>query len=122
MAEDLALLARDDTGRQLMRGPVRDRGIAGALLADLAAAHRLSYAVRVAAVVVTDRAPTGHEPLDKVLEWISADGVESLKERSPREWVRTLASRKRFGELERLLGLTRDPPITHTTRRCALRS
>jgi len=115
LAEDLALLARDDNGSQLMRGPVRDRGVAGAMLADLAAAHRLGYAAPnpwapKGLVVVTDRTPTGHEPLDKVLEWISASGPELGRERSPREWVRTLASRRRFGEVELLLGLDKGLP------------
>ena len=119
MAEDLALLARDDNGRQLMRSSVRDCGVAGAMLADLAAAHRLGYVAR-GLVVVTDRTPTGHEPLDKVLEWISASGAKSGRERSPREWVRTLASRKRSGELELLLGF--DERLPDHSHNAALRA
>lgn len=41
LAEDLMLLADDDNGKQLMHRWVRDRGVAGALLPDLAAASRL---------------------------------------------------------------------------------
>ncbi|HYZ55745.1 MAG TPA: GPP34 family phosphoprotein [Streptosporangiaceae bacterium] len=105
LAEDLMLLTRGDNGKQLMDGGVRDRGVAGALLADLAAGSRLNC-LDERLVVVTDKTPTGQPPLDKVLQQISVSG----RDRSPRGWVSYLASPKRAGELRRLLALRRSTP------------
>jgi hypothetical protein len=99
------LLARGDNGKQLMDGGVRDRGVAGALLADLAAGSRLNC-LDERLVVVTDKTPTGQPPLDKVLQWISVSG----RDRSPRGWVGKLASSERTDELKSLLTLRHMAP------------
>lgn len=99
------LLAHGDNGEQLMAGGIRSHGLVGALLADLAAAGRLSC-LDERLVVVTDKTPTGQPPLDKVLQWISVSG----RDRSPQGWVGKLTSSERTDELRSLLALRHIAP------------
>ncbi len=81
------LLACDTGGPPLVGGWVLDRGVAGALLADLATQGRLGCVAGIR-VVITDHASTGHPFLDDVLEEIAGSPIS----RSPADWVEELAS------------------------------
>lgn len=81
------LLACDTGGPPLVGGWVLDRGVAGALLADLGTQGRLKCVAGIR-VVITDHASTGHPFLDEVLEEIAGSPVSRL----PTDWVEELAS------------------------------
>ena len=88
LAEEFVVLARSPGGGSLLRESTVDRGVAGALLADLAAAGRIGC-IEGRLVVVTDRAATGRSALDMVLEQIATG-----RDRPPRGWVGKLASQQ----------------------------
>src|SRR5262245_16740611 len=85
LAEELVVLAHGPGGRPLVREPTQDRGVAGALLADLAAAGRIGC-IDGRLVVVADRAATGRPILDTALQQLATG-----RDRSPRGWVGKLA-------------------------------
>jgi Golgi phosphoprotein 3 (GPP34) len=88
LAEELVVLARSPGGGSLLRESTQDRGVAGALLADLAAARRIGC-IEGQLVVVTDRAATGRPALDTALQQIATG-----RDRFPRGWIGKLASQQ----------------------------
>jgi hypothetical protein len=86
LAEELVVLGRSSTGKSLILPGKLDRGVAGALLAELAAAGRIGYAGGV--VRVTDGTATGRPVLDMVLQQVAR------RHRTPRAWVSRLASQE----------------------------
>jgi hypothetical protein len=88
LAEELLVLARSPGGAPLISESSATRGVAGSLLADLAAAGRIGC-IADRLVVVTDRAATGRPVLDSVLQQIATG-----PDRSPSRWVGKLASQQ----------------------------
>jgi Golgi phosphoprotein 3 (GPP34) len=78
LAEELLLLAHDIRGKCRVIPSAMDRGVAGALLSELALRGRLTTEGPVA---VTDASPAGDPVLDDLLVEIAA------KPRTPRAWV-----------------------------------
>lgn len=95
LAEELAVLGCSPTGSSLILPLQLDRGVAGALLADLAAASRIGY-VPGGVVTITDRTATGRPVLDMVLQEIAR------QDRTPRAWVSKLASRGPVRQVKRV--------------------
>lgn len=78
LAEELLLLAHDIRGKCRATPTAMDRGVAGALLSELALRGRLTAEGPVA---VTDGAPAGDPVLDELLAEVAATP------RTPRAWV-----------------------------------
>lgn len=97
LAEELLVLARSPGGAPLISEWAETRGVAGSLLADLAAAGRIGC-IASRLVVVTDRAATGRPVLDSVLQQIATG-----RDRSPRCWVGKLASQQAIRRAEDLV-------------------
>lgn len=85
LAEEFALLAHRDDGSPETDGTRLDRGLAGALLLELALAERVG--VDGDKVVVRDPAPTGDRLVDEALARIAADD----RGRKTGHWVSALA-------------------------------
>jgi hypothetical protein len=88
LAEELLLLAHGRDGSPLIGETARECGVAGGLLADLAAQGKI--ACRDSQVVVIDPAAPGHEVLDTVLRQIAAQNPCQR----PRWWVDQLAAQE----------------------------
>jgi hypothetical protein len=85
LAEDLYLLAGDDTGGRLLIDPIHlDLGLGGALLLDLAMRERVS--IRDEHVAVTREEPTREPLLDSAL----AEVAGQPRLHGPDHWVRHL--------------------------------
>lgn len=90
LAEELLLLAHDIRGKCRVTPAAMDRGVAGALLSELALRGRLTAEGPVA---VTDGAPAGDPILDELLAEVAA----TL--RTPRSWVNHLCETGLTGRL-----------------------
>ncbi len=88
IAEELLLLAHGDDGKRLIGSTELDRGVAGALIVELALAGRL--AVEDNRLVVRNASPTGDPELDAALHRIA----EEDKRRKPKWWVEKLDSKQ----------------------------
>ena len=84
-AEQLVLSTLDEDGALPVREDVFVCALAGAVLLDLAFAGRIDTDLQ--ALVVTDRAPTGHRALDRVLAKIAA----RQKPVETRAWIQELS-------------------------------
>ncbi|GAA3860903.1 GPP34 family phosphoprotein [Saccharothrix violaceirubra] len=84
LAEEIALLAYDDSGALRLGRPVFEYGLAGGVLLDLALAGRIDVVDN--RVTVLDPTPTDHPVLDHALAAIAAD-----KDRKPKDWVTRLS-------------------------------
>jgi len=102
LAEELVVLGRGSAGKSLILPVKLDRGVAGALLADLAAASRIGYAGGV--VRVTDRTAAGRPVLDMVLQQIAR------RDRAPAAWVSKLASQEPVRQVKWLPSRIWGPP------------
>jgi hypothetical protein len=102
LAEELVVLGRSSTGKSLILPGKLDRGVAGALLADLGAASRIGYAGGV--VRVTDTTATGRPVLDMVLQQIAC------RDRTPRAWVSKLASQEPVRQVKHVPSRIWGPP------------
>ncbi|MEV0939067.1 GPP34 family phosphoprotein [Micromonospora wenchangensis] len=85
LADELVLLAYDDTGVNRLGRPHLDYGLSGAVLLELALAGRVEVADD--RLVVTDPTPVGHLVLDDALARVADDG----KRRRPKDWISRLA-------------------------------
>jgi Golgi phosphoprotein 3 (GPP34) len=97
LAEELVLLAYDDSGKSQLSGTNLDLGIGGALLLELALAGRVDVVDK--RVVVVDPAPVGHPLLDGAVDLIRSE----RKARKPKDWVTRLSKRTRAAVLQRLV-------------------
>ena len=97
LADEFALLAHRDDGSPETDGTRLDRGLAGALLLELALAERIG--VERNRVVVRDPAPTGDRLVDEALTRIAADE----RGRKPGDWVSALARDVRTRTLDGLV-------------------
>ena len=97
LADEFALLAHRDDGSPETDGTRLDRGLAGALLLELALAERIG--VERTRVVVRDPAPTGDRLVDEALTRIAADE----RGRKPGDWVSALARDVRTRTLDGLV-------------------
>jgi len=97
LADEFALLAHRDDGSPETDGTRLDRGLAGALLLELALAERIG--VEGNKVVVRDPSPTGDRLVDDALTRIAADE----RGRKPGEWVAALARDVRVRTLDGLV-------------------
>ncbi|WP_088976771.1 GOLPH3/VPS74 family protein [Micromonospora coxensis] len=84
LADELVLLAHDDAGTNRLGRPHLDHGLAGAVLLELALAHRVE--VVDGRLVVVDPTPVGHPLLDDTLATLAAD-----ERRKPGDWIGRLA-------------------------------
>ncbi|WP_250005668.1 GPP34 family phosphoprotein [Actinoplanes sp. M2I2] len=96
LADELVLLAYDDSGATWTVGDYLDYGVAGALLLQLGLAGRLE--VREDRLVVADPSPTGDPTADAVLRRLSDDPA-----RTPGAWIPVLARGARQPILDRLV-------------------
>jgi hypothetical protein len=94
LADELLLLAYDDSGSAVVSQYALDLGLGGAVMLELALAER--FDVRDGKIVVVDPGPVGDPVLDDALHRVATD----KKARGPRDWVRKLSENLR----ERLLG------------------
>ncbi|MEU0765235.1 GPP34 family phosphoprotein, partial [Streptomyces microflavus] len=85
LADELVLLAYDDTGVNRLGRPHLDYGLSGAVLLELALAGRVEVADD--RLAVTDPTPVGRPVLDDALARVAADG----KRRRPKDWISRLA-------------------------------
>jgi hypothetical protein len=100
LAEDLYLLAGDDTGGRLLIDPIHlDLGLGGALLLDLALRRRV--ALRAEHVTVAVEQPTGEPLLDSALAEIRGQP----RPHGPDHWIRHLARGAHRAVQDHLLGL-----------------
>ena len=84
-AEELVLLLHDQDGAPLpIRQDALDCALAGAVLMDLAFAHRIDTDLH--RLVVTDQGPTGNPTLDRILAKLAA----RPKAMDTRAWIREL--------------------------------
>lgn len=97
LAEELVLLAYDDSGKAQLSGTNLDLGVGGALLLDLALAGRVDVVDK--RLVITDPSPVGHPLVDGALERIRADG----RRRKPKDWVSRLSKQSRPAVLRQLV-------------------
>lgn len=97
LAEELVLLAYDDSGKSQLSGTNLDLGLGGALLLELALAGRVDVVDK--RVVVADPAPLGNPLVDGALERIRAEG----RSRKPKDWVSKLSKRTRDPVLRQLV-------------------
>jgi hypothetical protein len=97
LGDELVLLTQRADGRPLIWAGVRSFGTAGALLADLALAGRVTCTS--GKVIVTSPARTGKGELDAVLTQIAA----ARRARRPAWWVYRLASAERTQQLQKRL-------------------
>jgi hypothetical protein len=93
LAEELLLLAYDESGKATGSRIALDLGMAAAVLVELALAGRIAYSD--GSIVVTDPTPTGHPITDEVLARVAADTPHP-----PASWVQRL----RHGLRDRVLG------------------
>ena len=96
LAEELLLLAHDDTGRPTVSRAGLDLGLTAAVLAELALAGRIAYAGGV--LHVLDPTPTGAPFPDAVLDRLRADTPHS-----PESWLQRLRPRLRDRFLAELI-------------------
>jgi hypothetical protein len=100
LAEDLYLLALDETGGRLLIDPLRlDLGLGGALLLDLAVRKRV--ALLDEHVAVNGEGTTGEPLLDAALSAIA----EPTRAHGPDHWVRHLGRGAHHTVQEHLVGL-----------------
>lgn len=97
LAEELLLLAYDDSGNVHAGAPALDYGLAGALLLELTLAHRLDVVEQ--RVVVTSDQPIDDPVADAALSAIAVDNAR----RTPEEWVGRLSRTVRDEILDRLV-------------------
>lgn len=97
LAEELLLVAYDETGRASTGTAELDCGLAGAVLVELAMRGRID--VSAGKVTVLDASATGEPVLDGVLDRIEREG----KARKPEWWVGKLRSGLRARLLARLM-------------------
>ncbi|GGP37483.1 GOLPH3/VPS74 family protein [Saccharothrix coeruleofusca] len=97
LAEELALLAYDDSGAARVGQPALGYGLAGALLAELALAGRVDVVDR--RVAVLDPTPPQEPAVRAVLARIAAD-----KPRKPKWWVAKLSKGLTTQVLDGLVG------------------
>lgn len=105
LAEELLLLAHDDSGRPTVSRDGLDLGLAAAVLAELALADRIAYAD--GALQVVDPSATGAPVPDAVLDRLRADTAHS-----PESWLQRLRTRLRDRFLAELIvrGVIREEP------------
>ncbi|MFX0594117.1 GOLPH3/VPS74 family protein [Melissospora conviva] len=105
LAEELLLLAHDDSGRPTVSRDGLDLGLAAAVLAELALADRIAYAD--GALQVVDPSATGAPVPDAVLDRLRADTAHS-----PESWLQRLRIRLRDRFLAELIvrGVIREEP------------
>jgi hypothetical protein len=96
LPEEFLLLAYDEDGTPLTDGTRLDNGLGGAILLELALAHRVD--VEDKRVVVTDRGPIGDPLADEALSRIAQE-----KPRKPGYWVTKLSKQARPRILAKLV-------------------
>lgn len=87
LADELALVSVRQDGKPRVQHFQLECGLAGAILAELALAHKID--LRDKRLVVLDPTPGGHVGLDAILAQI----IEEPKVRKPRWWVNKLRSK-----------------------------
>jgi hypothetical protein len=97
LAEELVLLAYEDSGKAQLSGTNLDLGLGGALLLELALTGRVDVVDK--RVVVADPSPVGHPLVDGALDRVRAEG----RSRKPKDWVSRLSKQARPAVLRGLV-------------------